>query len=392
MALLIKFSTPTLIVFAIIPYFLMKNNRRLLSSVASVFVLSYCVFLAAWAVMASVMNLSFWEPFSFAGNRAGLYMNALTDNVASLGQNVWTLGVWFTPYILLLFVMAFPAMISAVVTGNDRASILSLASAGVLVYLIISTINHGFPKYLMPGLPLLVISTIYFFREDTKNMVSAPVSVLIPVIAISAWFLLVRYDTIYALRFSLRQVFIECPDMWTIAKIPLTQAVVWFLPLLVYIIYRLVLRGRIHFTLPEFLLILLFSHGLILGVIQDMSTYQTNYSYGEIGTMDLHKFLTENAGSDDRIFATKDILHRLGRDNQYISRDRWSDRKRFLHILEDPSTRFLVTSIPSHSLTLYKSILRDKAVQSCLQADYRSRQIGTFTIYQRMCSDSSVSK
>ena len=62
------------------------------------------------------------------------------------------------------------------------------------------------------------------------------------------------------------------------------------------------------------------------------------------------------------ILATKDVLYRLGRSDQYLGNNVWKEKDTFLKLLKKADTQFLVISIPSQSLGTYQ-IIRSLDVQ-----------------------------
>ena len=114
------------------------------------------------------------------------------------------------------------------------------------------------------------------------------------------------------------------------------------------------------------LFILTFSHSLALSIVQAYVPYQTNYSYGEHGTIDLNAYIKRRLRADERVFATKDVLYRLGRPDEYLGHNVWSNKDTLLKTLRRGDVRFLILSIPSQSITTYQ-IIMSRDVQALLK-------------------------
>lgn len=383
-ALFIKFSTPVLVIPASVAFVAMRRRKELLVSYSAAVGVSLAAFLAGWAGFAEATGLSFLGPFREASTRAVSYMSALGSGWDQWTANLLVLTVWFTPYLLIAFAMVGREVVRARFWTSDRLSLIYLCSISVLTYLLFSTFNHGFPKYVIPALPLLVIATVG--RAGDEFWQSTPRSLLLVAAVLGSYFTLMHFDPIYDFRYTMRAILIERHSISGVLPLFLRAAFIWVLPVLALLTMRQWRSAgdRVWLRFRALMVLLCFTHGLSLSIAQARSPYQTNYSYGEAGTMVLNAYLQARLDPQDRVLATKDVLYRLGRNDQYLGRSVWRDKEAFLRELDDGRTRFVVLSVPSQSVTAHREVLRSPEVTDRFQECFQSTQIGTFTVFERV--------
>jgi hypothetical protein len=255
-------------------------------------------------------------------------------------------------------------------------SLFGLSGMFVLIYFAIATINHGYPKYYMPALPLFaMVGAGYALREKRPEKADLAV-ILGSILFFTVYFFALTKDPIYLFRYKLREVLITGTGRAEFLKMAILQSAIYIIPFFAYFVFR-----RIGFKM--LLLILVFSMSLSLSAKQAASKYQTNYSYGETGTLAVDEYLKKNAQKSDRIIATKDVLYRLGREESFFSIYFWKDKNKFLETLRRENTKFLVISIPAQSVAFYKNVMGDPAVKVFLERDFREIRLGTYTVYER---------
>lgn len=384
-ALLVKFSTPTLIAFAVLLFFgVNRDGRRVLGRVVASVVVGYALFAIWWWVMAAAMDLSFLAPFAFAAARVGA--QAASDASALSGgiRNLWTLVAWVTPFLLLALIGGGFRALRGIRT--ERAALVVLASGAVLAYLCLSAINHGFPKYFASGLPLFAVAaTGTAFRRDSDSR-----SLLVLGLGAVAWYLVWSFEPVYYLRFTIREALVVGRGYGEMLPGVARHAAVWAGPGLAWAVWMMTgaRRGRVT-TLPSLtvvLLVLAATQGASTSLVQAAAGYQTNYSYGEVGSADLDAHLRSKMTPPDRVVATQDVLYRLGRRDEVIDEETWTDTDGFIDLLRQPSTRFLVYSLPSQSITALREVFGAARVRAHLASEFDQMTMGTFTVFERRAS------
>lgn len=388
-ALFAKFSTPLLLILAGFLFVLLNHPQKALPYAVTT-VSSVLAFLLGWWLFSEVTGLSFFEPFTHAVQRGALYSEVLTKRLITFVLNFLTLGVWFTPFFLLSVAMALPASLKGVISRRDPAALFLLSAAAIFSYLTFSVVNHGFPKYFMPALPLLVLVAIGQFRESSQWH-QCPLHTLIPHFAIATViFFLFLDDPVLLLRYDLREAEVLALGreelvlrvLWQILLCVATLGL-WYLRFLKWPFWKRVLMP----TFSSHVLILSLAFSGAVSMKQSIAPYQTNYSYGEIGTMELHAYLLRQLRADDQILATKDILYRLGRSFEFVPKEVWSNPLNMFQRLAKPETRFLVISIPSNSVGTHTMIEDDPDLRATIATKFIKRRIGTYTVYERIAMD-----
>ena len=247
----------------------------------------------------------------------------------------------------------------------------------ILSYQVFTVITHGFPKYLLPALPPLLIS-ILPESEATPNRQSAA-SILLPAFTFGVA-LLALGDPIYFFRFELREMIAADTHHSELISAVGKHGALWLLLLLAVAWLWQRVPG---FGLAHALLLASTIQCATLSTLQATAAYQTNYSYGEEGTMELHERIASSLREDGIVLAPKDVLYRLGRHHQYLGRPFWIDVGALSSALSSPKTQFLCVSVPSVRVETLRSILKEPSVAGKLELHYDKERIGTHTLYCR---------
>lgn len=386
-ALLAKFSTPILILPAVMLFILIvKPSAVLRFAIASATAL--LAFLIVWALASHMLNVSFWQPFAGAGDRVVLNFQLITSHISAVATNVITTTVWFTPYLLLISLISTFRAIGLLIKHRAPVGLLAVATVSVFVYLFISIVSFGFPKYFMSALPLLFCVVALHVFDENQPESSARVQWGLGVLAIvmTLFFAVSAADPVYLLRFSLREMSVLGIPLSNLMPTAIVQTGLLILPLFAYALYRLSImhrRSAAVITMAQFLAVLAVSYGFALSIKQAAAPYQTNYSYGEQGTEDMCSYLAQRLAPTDRVIATTDILYRINRRNEHVGTEVWRNPVKLSNLLQRRDTRFLVVSIPSMSIDTLKMLKEDPKISANLSANYSSTCIGTYTIYSR---------
>ena len=387
-ALLAKFSTPTLIAPAALLFFGANTDARgLLVRVASSVVLGYALFAVWWAAMATAMELSFLEPFAFAAARLGAQAASEASWWQGVVRNLWTLVAWITPFLLCSLIVAARTAVREV--RSQRIPLVGLASGAVLAYLFLSAINHGFPKYFAPGVPLFaVVLAVEAVRGRDSYR-----SLLLLGVGSAAWYLAWGFEPVYFLRWTIREALVAGHGLAEMLPGAVLQGAVWAVPAAVWAGWKLAPsrwgRGVAPPALAAGLLVLTAAQGATTCLVQAAVRYQTNYSYGEVGSGDLDAHLRAKLAPADRVLATQDVLYRLGRRHEFIDDETWTDVHAFFELLQRPATRFLVYSLPSQSVTGFRTVFGSARVRRYLHSEFDEMTLGTFTVFERKARSAS---
>ncbi|MBT7594679.1 MAG: hypothetical protein HN559_07195, partial [Gemmatimonadetes bacterium] len=326
-------------------------------------------FAAMWWLMAGWLQLDPLDPFRFVAERADRQRADWLVWVTTWGRNGWTLAAWFGPWVLL----GGLASLRQLKRLQTSQMIVVAAALGVFVYFPLTAINHGFPKYYLPALPLILLTLVRTYDWQLSR------ADLIPIAVVTSFLLLVGHEPVYFLRFEVRSLLTE--GINPAVKI-LQHALIWVTPAFALILLRRWHEGQWSFpTLGRGLLVLCLASGLSLSVLQTGAGYQTNYSYGERQTSRLVGYLRDHAAEQDVIIATQDILYRLGRHHQALADTLWRSPAAIAARIGAVRTRFVVVSLPSQSTSLIGAL--DKSPLRDALAAFDPSMFGTHTLYTR---------
>ena len=368
LALLTKISTPLLMVVGIGLAFLWKDRARVLGF-SAITLGGVAGFVVMWWLMAGWLQLDPLDPFRFVAERADRQRADWLVWVATCGRNGWTLAAWFGPWVLL----GGLASLRHLNRLNMAQMIVVAAALGVFVYFPLTAINHGFPKYYLPALPLILLVLVRTYDWQLSR------TDLILIAGVTLFLLLVGHEPVYFLRFEVRRLLVAGTS--PIVRI-LQHALLWVTPAVALILLRGWDGGqRLVPNLGRGLLVLCLASGLSLSVQQTAADYQTNYSYGEQETSRLVGHLRSQAAEHDGIIATQDILYRLGRHHQALADTLWRSPAAIAARIEAVRTRFVVVSLPSQSTALVGALAQSPLSDAL--AAFDPSACGTHTLYTR---------
>jgi len=208
---------------------------------------------------------------------------------------------------------------------------------------------------------------------------------IFPFAGATVFFFVFLEDPVLLLRYDLRETEVLGTGKRELLLTALWQIFLCMAPLGLWFLRSSGWRFLRRIFLPTFLahvLVLSFAFSAALSLKQATAPYQTNYSYGERGTVQLHTYLQQHLRPTDQILATKDILYRLGRSSEFVPKDLWSSPSDLLQRLMKPETRFLITSIPSISVNTLKQLKDDPDLRATISTKFAKHEIGTYTIYE----------
>lgn len=373
-ALLVKYSTPILVSFGLILFFLSKTRRSCLGKYLFLLCKSGIVFLAVWMLAAVFLKIDAWETFRFCFTRVGNYQQTIKAEPLILVQNMIYAVLWFSPFFVGLFFGIIRKGVREFFQGQ-LSGVLFLSVVVGCGYFLISTVNHGFPKYAAFLGPLASVLICCFYQlPDLKSR-----RVYIILVCFFVVFFFGKTDLIYLARYAYRTALIGG------TYFAFRQQLLWSV-----FFYGSVFLGAVFvqrwnkkkLSFGAVLILLAVADCAAYQVHTVRSGYQVNYDYGARGRKDVMEYLTSNARPDERVIATKDILFDLGRpENEYARRTFWSDPVIFGQMIEDARTRFLVLSLTGHSRRTFQMVREQFGIT--MNRLFIEKQYGTFYVYTK---------
>ena len=192
--------------------------------------------------------------------------------------------------------------------------------------------------------------------------------------------LVVLGDPVYFFRFELREMIVVGTEQGDLISAAAKHGALWFVLLLTALWMWRRVPGL---ALPQILLVASSVQCAALSALQATAAYQTNYSDGEEGTMELHGRIASSLLVDGVVLAPKDVLYRLGRHTQNLSPQFWADADAISLALSSPNTQFFCVSLPSVGIGTLRNTLDESSVAGQLEKHYKRERIGTHTLYRR---------
>lgn len=366
-ALLVKFSAPLLMVAGLGLALLWRDRPRLIGY-SLIVAGGLAGFWLLWFGLAQWLDLDMLQPFRFVIERSARQRGTWLSWLVTWARNGATLIVWFMPWLLAgcLWGWRRPHRLSTPYV------LLGAAALAIFIYLPLTSINHGFPKYFLPALPLLVV---FFVHAVSVGGPDRPI--LWMTLGTGLFLVLAGFEPVYFLRYELRRLLVNGQDpTWQVLR----QVAIGLAPALALIWWRQS-RSMQADSMGGGLLALCLATGLAISVQQSLAPYQTNYSYGEVGTRSVVAHLQGELGVEDRVISTQDILYRLGRHHQALPDSVWGSPTTLVKLIEAPATRFVVVSLPSQAQATMISL--DHQPLATALSRFDTLQIGTHLIYER---------
>jgi len=382
-----KLSTPVLFIFTVLLFlYCNRQNRARAYLILKILLFGSMVFLITWVFVSKIAGLSFFQPFEYAKYRVGISLFSPIKDLKVFFCNLVYFSIWFCPYLALalgLILFKYTRLIGKGEWKPEYYLVCGIFS--FMVYLIISPLEQGFPKYYVPLIPMFsILAALELSEIKTFNKpITAYVMCAIFILA-AAYFFLMPLDIVYDVRYTAKKYFIfPSTDKTNFMREFFLHQVLFFIPLpVVWALFKNLLKSSGKAFMLT-LLILGVSSSLSLSLKQASAKYLTNYSYGEKGTKKAVEFIREGLKQEDKVIAAGHILYYLNRYNSFISVSVWEDKELFLKKLKDASMKYLAYSLTSNSVISWQRIFNNRDVLEYLNANFKKIDLGDFTIWKR---------
>lgn len=227
--------------------------------------------------------------------------------------------VWFSPYVLLVFMAAIGSCAKAPFRGASDENrfflwIAIAAAAYFLAHMVIGGTNWGFPRYHVAVFPILCVLAGRFLADsvsgwDSRDRVRVAGAVGTTVILVGV----LTRDPLLLLNIQLKQMILEQAGHGEM----LSQALAVFLPLYgiplltAFFALRPWKPGAKGKALGGFLTIGVFTTILLLDVQQLTAPYRTTVQYGAAGKEQLLRCVRANLSDGDHVLSTPEFIYEL---------------------------------------------------------------------------------
>lgn len=337
------------------------------------------LFIATWYSYTLVKHFNFYSPFEYTLSVFSVRTQSSGGfHAATFLQSMVQILLWFGLFPCILFAHAvikrgLEFFRHRTLTRED----IFLAVGVFLVggYTFVGGTPFGFPKYQLPGLPLLLIYLCFFLPGRSKVTVSS-------ISLITVLSLLVQYfilgDLLYLVRFELRDLASLGLSGGALLKghlVQITAGLVGY-----FLIFILGHKRKLGLAVTA----LFIGLGSNLGVDlqQNFGGYQTGYSYGTRGARETGAFLKSHVRPDARIIVPHEIIYYTDLPQHVYIHDRvWNNPEALLTDLRDPKDEAFVYSLAFNTLHQIKAYEADNPLHAFLLSNFDRTQIGSYTIW-----------
>ncbi len=377
-----KLTTPPVVAIALAcAAMLHAPARARLKPFAFALFTGFSIFVVTWFPYCTAKNLDAVFPFRYfflqfiatsAETSGALYFIA-TNFLADI---LW-LGLFLTLAIMAVTISSIARFIKT--RTLSQLDFYLIAALSVLVgFTIIGGAVSGFPKYIVPAIPLIAIALSLALAE--KDMVP-PLSIIIAALAIAFLARLLPADLIYTYRYTIRNAAILSLPAMPVIKAAIIKTSIFILaaalPAVVCILNR---RLRPH--LITVLIVTAIGANISLSAILCRAGYQTAYNHGLTGFSQTVAFLKSSTPSGMAITAPNEIIYALDR-RDYSPDFLFDNPHRIRHSISSRRNYAYVFSIPTHSSTQARVFFDTMKNDRILASRYTLRRFGSFYVYTR---------
>ncbi|MBI4707090.1 MAG: glycosyltransferase family 39 protein [Candidatus Omnitrophica bacterium] len=352
-----------------------RSLRNRILTFTNLFILGGGLFIFSLYLFSKFFDWNFLEPFlNILGRFNNSFASPLSSPLVNLTKNVLFLGVWASPFALLLLIFVIKRSLDSDFPPSVYIFISFVYCA--VFYLCFTFVAFGYPKYSFTSLVFLILFLLYFLQEE-------PLREYFTWIAFLVFVFLPFGDPILDLRFGLRDCFARqshC-NLLLFAIKPTLYLTIF---LLLYFLLKFKTKTQNTFLLSIF--ISMISYNVSLNINQMFSIYSTNYSYGETGLYEVAKYIKPRIDINESVIAPLHLVYYLGRmdlnDFNTIYNTDWEDKDNFFRMISSHANKFLVLSVASNSIKTY-DLLKQADIKDYLEENFIYHRIGSFDIWQR---------
>lgn len=382
-------STTALACLIAVPaaYFLKGEFKNGLKLSAGVFMFGGILFLAIWVVFCYyIVGLNrFYEPFAYCASSASITL--LTFKAAVFKKAVldsFRTILWFSPFLLILGAQAAFDILKPFfrhLKPDKEIQLVTFIAVVFLFYIYANAVFSGFPKYIIPVLPMLCCITAKFTCKRINNLLSkrnAFILLLFLCFSIGYCFIFVG-DWVYQI-YLLRQAQAQGALASVFLGLICQQALYYCLPILIFLISVYFIPASLSERLIFVLLVCLIASNISLSIIQRRAKYCVNYAYGTEGAEELRGFLRQSPA----LKAATSVEGYMANVNRvefvHIATDAWNSPKNFLALIRENPPECLIYGLALNTAAQLKQTLADPEVVSSLRRYYHGVKIGSYNV------------
>ncbi|MBI4981969.1 MAG: hypothetical protein HZC15_02305 [Candidatus Omnitrophica bacterium] len=371
-----KLTTP--IFFLVVFLLVVICNKALRNKILvfiSIFIFGGGLFILTFYFSSKTYDWNFLEPFiNILGRFGNSFTSPLSSPLVNLTKNVLFLGVWASPFALLLLVFVVRKSLKS--SFPSCMYVFTSFIYCAVFYLCFTFVAFGYPKYSFTSIIFLIIFLLYLLQEE-------PVKKYFIWIVCLALIFMPFGDTILDLRFGLRECLASqnhC-NLLLFAIKPLLYLIIFSL---LYLLLKFKTKAQKAFLLSIF--ISMISYNVSLSINQMFARYAINYSYGEEGLYKVVKYIKPRININESVIAPLHLVYYLGKMDlnnfNIIYNADWEDKDNFSRMINNRANKFIVLSLASNSIKTY-DLLKLSEIKDYLAENFIYRRIGSFDVWQR---------
>jgi 4-amino-4-deoxy-L-arabinose transferase-like glycosyltransferase len=318
--------------------------------------------------------------------------NSASSIVLSFIYSMARIFIWFSPYLLLILVVAVWSSFKVHIRKKtDESRFILLVGIATTVYflahMVIGGTNWGFPRYQVAVLPMMCLLAGNYLSESTGIsgerygfwIVCAVVGMII---VNGLWFC----DPILFFNMRLKQMLLENMGWQHIV----VKALKVFLPLYIIPIAAsvwLILRTDPHsrnLALALCLVISFFTTSITLNAHQYTADYRTSVQYGAVGKEEVIRLVRTRLTDGDCVLATPEFIAEFR--NYHVPEVNWEELRtqdRFSRFVKLHAPVAIIGGMTVSTLDQLTWLLGTEN-QTSLSRNYRFHQVGTYYLWLRV--------
>lgn len=386
-----RLSTPLILAPLLVAYSLLRTRRwQSAVGMGALLTAGLIVFLLTWHLYCRRTGICPDGPFDYL--MASFQETTAGRRSATLGKlalnALYTLLWGLNPYAVLLTTLALRQLLHDWWhSGRNRLQPCLFLLAGLYLltaYCLVGGALFGFPKYQMPGFPLLVVGLAQFAAHHWQRQLLHLHRGRLAAFAIGAFLIaLLAGDQLLTLRTTLRDAIVDGDSTAPALTAFISHLAVTHLALATAIVF--LLRRRL---LPPVPTLIAASLALNLALLLHQSTapYSCGYLYGDTGdTRNVAAFINDNLIDPERSLLPVEVLHELPRlDLAHRPPLLLDDLEAIRTTIRATSPEAIAIShlvFPAESV---RRFLEDPELGRLLGSQYRRTGIGRYWLWHRL--------
>ena len=353
-----------------------------------VFISGITLFVITWGAFCFfLVGISrFVEPL-------GYYAASASDTILTLKHgllvriilDLFRIYLWFSPLLLILGALAafnvFKRLSKEPTTAIKDTQLLTFISVVAVGYLYANATCIGFPKYVIPLMPMLACVIAKFVWEKIEKGFGRRELFLIALFSLAGivYYIVFVKDWVYAI-YVLRHAQSVGMAGRVIPGVIYQQAIYLLFPVAVFFISIFLISGDLMKRLSLVLSICLIASNVALDIMQRNAAYAVSFNYGTEGAEELKVFLKVKQPTD--VFSSiEGFVANVG-DIRFhgINADVWDDPEKFLAFMEKYKPECLIYGLGANTASQIRDTMGIQAVRAYLKNGYDSRTIGSYNI------------